>query len=223
MVYPQEIKKAHEEIQKKLFLMLPEKWDSLYLYASVIDHMNKLQTGEMFFYYYPKGVLKKRPINVYEVPSKFNLDENQYYKLADDLYSSVKELREICINNHEKPWSSVTIAIEGIKYRAIYEYDDLISKEFDSNERRVIWTYKYLHTPYESLNKKERNAVDRYQRMVKPRATEYEQPIYEKERNKKLDTVKSLEKNLEFVTEEKIEEMKYKNTHVPKSQILLTK
>ena len=37
----------------------PEKWEEIYLYASVIQQMLNLETGELFFYYYPKGILKK--------------------------------------------------------------------------------------------------------------------------------------------------------------------
>ena len=102
MICPKPLKMAHEELQQKIFIMLPEKWDRLYLYASIIDHFNNLTTGEMFFYYYPKGVLKKRPVNVYEVPNKFNIDETQYFKLADDLYASIKELRKKCVENRRK-------------------------------------------------------------------------------------------------------------------------
>ena len=51
------------ELQKKLFYIIPEKWQSIYLYASIIDIGNRKTTGEMFFYYIPKGIIKKKPIN----------------------------------------------------------------------------------------------------------------------------------------------------------------
>ena len=92
MLVTPKIKLMYKEIQKKLFYMLPEKWDSVYLYASIIEHA-KLQTGEMFFYYIPRGVLRKNPVNVYEVPSRFNIEEEEYLKLADKLYEKIKELR----------------------------------------------------------------------------------------------------------------------------------
>ena len=47
-----------------------------------------------------------------------------------------------------------------------------------------------------------------------------ELPLYSREVKKGLDTYKTIEKNLEFVTEERIEEMEFSSTHVPKSQIL---
>ena len=62
--------KIYSEIQKQLIYMIPEKWDKIYLYASITNQINNLQTGELYFYYYPKGILKKNPVNVYEIPSK---------------------------------------------------------------------------------------------------------------------------------------------------------
>ncbi len=99
MKYLSKIRHTHEEIQKKIFLMLPEKCNKVYLYASIIKHPNNFQTGEMFFYYFPKGILKKKPVNVYEVPSKFSIDENQYLRLADELYDRIKILRKLQIDN----------------------------------------------------------------------------------------------------------------------------
>ena len=63
------IKEIYENIQKKLFYMIPEKWENLYLYASIIDKPKEQSTGELFFYYVPKSILKKNPVNVYEIPS----------------------------------------------------------------------------------------------------------------------------------------------------------
>ncbi len=220
MGYLADITKMHEEIQKKIFLMLPEKWDSLYLYASIIEKINNIQTGEMFFYYFPKGILRKKAINVYEVPSKFSIDENQYFRLADSLYDSIKKLRNIQIENGEESWSNITIAIEGLKYKAIYNYEDLNDSEFDSSQRRIIWTYNYLNLPYESFNKKEREIIDSYKRKARLKEKNYEQGLYTKPTNKKLENVRTLEKKYEFVTEEKIEEMEFVNSHIPKSQIL---
>lgn len=216
---PKPLKMAHEEVQKKIFLMLPEKWDRLYLYASVIDHFNNLQTGEMFFYYYPKGVLRKRPVNVYEVPAKFNIDEKQYFRLADDLYDAIKKLREESIKNKEKPWTNVTISMEKSKYIVEYGYEELSHDEAAVNERHIIWAYKYLNLPYESFNKSERKLIDKYLE-EEPETKIFDTPLYTRKMGRELKKISGLEKKMTFVTEKKIEEMEYAKTHVPKSQIL---
>ena len=160
MLVTPKIKIIYKEIQKKLFYMLPEKWESIYLYASIIQHA-KLQTGEMFFYYIPKGVLKKKPVNVYEVPSKFNIEEDDYLKLADDLYSKLKELRVEMINNEERPWTNVTISVEKINFKAEFRYENLMNSNFSGEDRHLTWQYIYLGRPINSFNKKEREIIEK--------------------------------------------------------------
>ena len=77
------MKEKYEKIQNYLFDLIPEKWDEIYLYASIIDRQEETLTGEMFFYYIPKGILKKKPINVYEVPKRFNINETEYLKIVE--------------------------------------------------------------------------------------------------------------------------------------------
>ena len=94
MISLPEEKILYSEIQKKLFYIIPEKWESIYSYASVIDVPGQKPVGEMYFYYLPKGIIKKKYVNGYEIPSIFNIDEEQYSKLITDVYNKIKLLRE---------------------------------------------------------------------------------------------------------------------------------
>ena len=96
--------------------MIPEKWESLYLYASVIDKDDGIQTGELFFYYIPKSILKKNPVNVYEIPSKFNIEESDYNRLVEILYNTIKELRQEFIKTGQDLWSNLTMIIKDTKF-----------------------------------------------------------------------------------------------------------
>ena len=60
--HTKKIKEIYEVIQKMIFYMIPEKWDKLYLYSSVIDMPEGKKTGELYFYYIPKGILRKKPV-----------------------------------------------------------------------------------------------------------------------------------------------------------------
>ena len=88
------IKEIYEEIQKKIFYAVPGRWDELYLYASIIDRLGEVQTGEMYFYFMPKGFLRRKFINVYEVPDKYRIEEEEYMKIVKLLYEQIKLLRE---------------------------------------------------------------------------------------------------------------------------------
>lgn len=150
------------EIQKKLFYIIPEKWQSIYLYASIIDIGNRKTTGEMFFYYIPKGIIKKKPINGYEIPSLFNIDEEEFSKLITDLYSAFKKLRILSIKTKNQRWSNINISIENNKFRAEYGFEDLKNSSYDSYERHVIWRYNYFEQEIESLSKKDKKIINKY-------------------------------------------------------------
>ena len=94
MITLPEEKLLYSEIQKKLFYIIPEKWESIYLYASVIDVPKQKPVGEMYFYYLPKGIIKKKYVNGYEIPNLFNIDEEQYSKLITDVYNLIKQLND---------------------------------------------------------------------------------------------------------------------------------
>lgn len=161
--HTKKIKEMYEEIQRKLLYMIPEKWEAIYLYSSVIENGRKKQTGELFFYYIPKGIFRKNPVNVYEVPSKFNIDETQYLELAENLYNDIKQLRKEFKKNNPGPmWSNLTISITNMKFHAEYSYEDLLNNVFNSYERHVIWRYKYLGIGPEQVSKNDKEILYRY-------------------------------------------------------------
>ncbi len=157
-----EMKRVYSNIQKQLFYLIPEKWDRIYLYASVTQKIMNLETGELFFYYFPSGILKKNPINVYEIPNRFTLNEEEYIKLVERLYQSIKELWKLCKDTEEKVWTNITIKLVGLKFEIEYHYDDLSISPYSNIERHIIWKYKYLDLPIDSFNRKDKKLIEKY-------------------------------------------------------------
>lgn len=179
--HTKKIKEMYEDIQRRIFYMIPEKWEKMYLYASVSDLIDRRQTGELFFYYIPKGIFKKNPVNVYEIPQKFNLDEKEYLKLVNILYQKIVELREEFKKIEIVPtWTNLTMSIQGIQFKVEYDYEDLTKSKFSSYERHIIWRYKYLGIGEEKLNRKEREILEKYllgEKVIR-RRERYEAGIY---------------------------------------------
>lgn len=215
--HTKKIREIYEDIQKRLFYMIPEKWDKLYLYSSVIDMPDGQQTGELYFYYIPKGILKKKPVNVYEIPNKFNLEEDEYIRLVKVLYNKIKLLRdEFKKTETGSLWSNITIIIENLKFKVEYNYEDLVGSDFNSYERHVIWRYNYLGIGGAQVSKKEKEILDRYILGAKTlsRKEHYEAGIY----------IKDVENLIGYNTEENkndIEYMENKEHKQKKNQILL--
>jgi len=175
------MRKIYSDIQSKLFYMIPESWSKLYLYASITDQVHGMPIGEMYFYYFPKGILKKRPINVYEIPNKFNIDDEVYSKLINELYSSIKQLREEAISATLKPWSNITISIVNYQFSIEYHYEDLSKSEYSNIERHIIWRYKHIQQDLNTYNKKERKLIEEYLKKKNTEKVEtYTEGVYKK-------------------------------------------
>jgi len=218
--HTQKIKEKYEEIQRRIFYMVPEKWEELYLYTSIIDRLGDIQTGEMFFYYIPKGLIKRKPVNVYEIPSRFNIDENDYLNLVNLLYDSLKELRELFKNTNQKVWTNLTISIKNFKFKIEYNYDSLSNRNYNSEERHLIWKYKYLNLNLYNFNKEEKEVIQRYlsERKDNTKNETYEAGIY----------IKDIKNIVDYETEEyeSIQNVEYvasKRDNTRQNQILFKK
>lgn len=156
------MRKLYVDIQNQLFYMIPESFEKIYLYASIMDQVHGMPIGEMYFYYFPKGILKKNPINVYEIPNKFNIEDETYSKLINKLYECIKQLREEAVSSGQKAWTNITISIEDLKFSIEYAYEDLSKSPYSNYERHIIWRYKYLQTDIHSYSKRERILINKY-------------------------------------------------------------
>jgi len=181
------IRELFEQIRKQLFFMIPEKWDRIDLYASVIEIVKDDPVGEMFFYYFPKGLLRKNPVNVYEVPAKFNIEEESYLKLAAKLYGTIKQLYlEWKQYPQEKLWTNLTIRIENARFYVEFDYEPIVSNEKENQKRRIIWLYENLGFPLEKFNREEKAILEEYvayRRHYPKDVSHYVEGIYENQKN----------------------------------------
>ena len=192
------MKDKYEKIQNCLFDLIPEKWEEIYLYASVIEGEKNIQSGEMYFYYIPKGLLKKKPVNVYEVPKRFNINETEYLKLVDVLYQTIKDLRQDFVDTDQEIWTNITISIAHCRFKIEFNYDKISQEEYASYVRHVIWRYKYLHLGGEI--KEERKILEKYLGQEKEtgrKNEEYQSGMYLKTVNNVVGFDKEIEAELE--------------------------
>ena len=217
MISLPEEKILYSEIQKKLFYIIPEKWESIYLYASVIDVPGQKPVGEMYFYYLPKGIIKKKYVNGYEIPSIFNIDEEQYSKLITDMYNLIKLLRErMAARGKKKIWSNVTITIKNFQFKIEFDYEDLRKSQFDSYERHVIWRYNYLSEDSEALSRKDKKILEYYKKYketeITPKRDMYVEGIYKQPVKNIIDFEKTLTVDEAVAESKPVNELKGKKS-----------
>ena len=213
------MKEIYNQIRKYLFYMIPEKWSSIYLYASVFKENGK-DTGEMYFYYYPKGLFKKNPVNVYEIPSKFNIEENSFMRLAEELYKLIIRLKYECLIHDKTDWSNITITIENVDFLVEYNCDDLLNSRYNSEDRRKIWQYKYLEYSIDKFNKQEKNMIASYleeEMQGKHGVTIYSETFYQEHAHNNIQY--DMETEVEdYITDEEIKEREEEKKKKKKSK-----
>ena len=198
------MKDKYEKIQNCLFDLIPEKWDEIYLYASVVERTGGVQTGEMYFYYIPKSILKKKPVNVYEVPKRFNINETEYLKMVDDLYNTIKELKRDFIDTEQELWTNLTISIAHCRFKVDFFYNPISQEEYASYVRHVIWRYKYLHL--EPCIKEEQKILEKYfnEEVLEEESQEYQAGMYLKNVNNVVGFDKEIEAKQERMKEQEL-------------------
>lgn len=152
----------YSEIQKRLMYLIPEKWESIHLYTSIVDSKDKKSVGELYFYYFPKGLLKKKPINCYEIPGMFDIDEDEFLDLINKLYLIIKKLRYSYYKKTKKVWYELNITIENFQFKVEYGFNNLAKSKQTSYERHVIWRYENLKISLENFDRKERQIIENY-------------------------------------------------------------
>lgn len=161
--------RLYDDIQKMLYYMIPEKWEKIVLYASVNNTNIPGQQGEMFFYYVPKSIFENQPVNCYEIPSLFDIDDKEYLELIYAIYNKIKILKNKYFERTGKNPSNLTISIKNDTFKIEYFYEDLNNSRFDSYERHIIWRARYLGiTP---IKKEEKEVLEKYLDYAKVRQT----------------------------------------------------
>ena len=215
MIGFQEEKEFYIKIQKSLFEMIPESWKCILLHTSIIDISKQKPKGEMYFYYIPKGILRRKPVNCYEIPGLFDIDEEEYSRLITNLYNEIKKLRDSYKKYKNEAWTTIDILCTNNKFKVEYGFENIRNSEYTSEERHVIWRYENLNIDKESLNRNERKIIDYYLRVKEnsfpPRVEVHEENIYEQpmvasveyERTLTLDEVIAREKEQQRIEDKK--------------------
>ena len=126
-----------------------------------------------------KEWVKRKFINVYEVPNKYNIEEEEYLKLVELLYDEIKELREEFRKTNQKVWSNLTISIKNDRITYTFCYDNLLGGQDEYYDHHIYWRKKYLHI--EPCGKKEEKAFNKYlstRNLEVPKSDEYITGIY---------------------------------------------
>ena len=109
----------YNDLARILDDMIPEDWSEIYLYAQLVESMYT-----MYFFYYTKN--KEKLVYSFDIPNNYEIDEDEFDNLRDEMKESFKSLRDEFIKNNQQPWTNLTLSIkETNKLHIDYSYDDV--------------------------------------------------------------------------------------------------
>jgi uncharacterized protein (TIGR01741 family) len=133
-----EMNRLYREIAETVNEMIPEDWSKFYFYAQVSESGG----GTYFFYNTLENMKFKYSL---EIPFQFQIDEDEFERKEDILYTLSKELRSIFKENDQDLWYAFTMSLESSgKFTLHYDYTNWFNTDYSFSDQMIIWKNKYL-------------------------------------------------------------------------------
>mgnify|MGYP006067469395 FL=1 len=135
MIDEKVLEEYYGEIANKLDEMIPVEWTKIAMLAE--DLGTSCAAGVYFF------TKDNKVYYNHNIPEDFNVDEEVYRKILDELLEINGRLREEFINFGIQPWKLLSFILnEDWSFKLNYEYE--IDEDIDYMERKIIWAYEEL-------------------------------------------------------------------------------
>lgn len=132
----QKMEQTDQQVANTVVKIVPEAWEKVLLYAEYREGYKKV-----FFYYYPETGLK--PVYSLDITELFNMDEDEFDRLENELYSCFTRLWEEFREQEQGQWTNLTFILEITGQMKInYGYEDI--SELSPVEKQDKWEAEYL-------------------------------------------------------------------------------
>ena len=153
-----QINEKMTEIVNKVNNMIPVEWEDLYINFEV----DKTLSGGVIFFFKHKG-----EYHYYmDIPSLFNISEDEFDKEFFELFDLGGEIKKIFIEHGLAEWSAFTIKVdENNKVSLDFDYAPWLESDFGPTDRIDFFEYKYLgKQPANEKELEKFKAMDAFQR-----------------------------------------------------------
>ena len=124
-----------ETIANKLQVILPQNWNKVVFYAEITD-----DSYEMFYYVYTLD--SDKPIQCYDLPDKYVIDEEQIDSVFDELFEPLRDERNQLVLEGKDAWTNYTLTFsDDGSFKVDYDFTSLTDGGY---EYRKTWKQKYI-------------------------------------------------------------------------------
>ncbi|XZI79737.1 immunity protein YezG family protein [Clostridium perfringens] len=136
MIEESKLAKYYSKIAEKLDEIIPVNWDKISMYAEEIGDVSSVS-----FYYYTDSCKKIHYSE--DIPEEYNVNEEIYDLLTDELIAINKKLWLEFKNSGVPTWCSFTFNLDcNWKFKVKFNYER--DNEIGRLEREIRWAYNEL-------------------------------------------------------------------------------
>lgn len=133
-----EINELYSEIAEKINEMIPIEWNKFF-YLGEIER-EKASWSSVFYFINAetKSIMKS-----HDIPSVFNVSEDIYEELLEELDELLLKLYDCFSNEGYDVWGQISLTVEeNGEFNADFIYDSISDSEYGQAEREIIWAYE---------------------------------------------------------------------------------
>ncbi|KQU12195.1 hypothetical protein ASG46_06550 [Bacillus sp. Leaf49] len=131
-----EMESLYREIAKNLNEMIPVEWDTIWMYAEMLDD----SASALFYFTVPN---KEEYFYSHNIPDQYQVSEDIYDSLLINLQRKLRQLREEYTKEQSDKWTTVKMEFTySGKMSTDFGYDDVFSLGIDNIQRIAVWEYE---------------------------------------------------------------------------------
>ncbi|PFM85280.1 cytoplasmic protein [Bacillus cereus] len=149
------LNRLYREIAETVNEMIPAEWEKFYFYAQISE------TGGGTYFFYNNFRNKENYNYSVEIPFKYEVNEEEFERKEDSLYTLSKELRNVFKDNQQELWHSFTMSLEHSgEFNMHFDYTNWFDTEYSFSDQMIIWKHKYLgEVP---INENDKALINKY-------------------------------------------------------------
>lgn len=126
----------YDKLAEQIVETIPVEWDKIYFLGDVDKNLH--MSANFFFY----DTEKERMIASGNIPSEYDVSEEVYDELMDEIANTVLEIYDCFIQNNQEPWDFLSLFLdEEGKFKVEYLYDIKHDNDGGSYVRLLVWAH----------------------------------------------------------------------------------
>lgn len=133
-----QLAEIYNKLASKIASMIPVEWKKFYYLGEVEN--DKLSWSSVFYF---EEAVKGEVVKSHSIPEKYNVSNEIYEELLNEVNELLLELYECFQNNEQALWNQVSLSVDNTgDFDINYLYDVINEDDGGQVKREIVWAYE---------------------------------------------------------------------------------